>query len=378
MFGNESNNKMKLISYRILLVLLLCMSWGWLSAQTPDSTAQEEDLNFDEFDDFDFGEIEVKTYCSSKIIGISPQQLISLGYDFQGAYDASFSGVGSFEDGADVPQETYRINSTQGFRLAANIPVYSRNSLVVQLGANIWDLRYQFDQPEEQINNEVARSISENGLRTGGINTTIFKPFDETRFLLLQGSADLSGDYTLSDFQSLEYLRYSAAALFGWRKSDYLQWGVGLSRTYRVGEMNYIPVLLFNWTAKNSPWGVECLLPARAHVRYTFSPRNMLFAGFELEGQSYRINGVSETLDNQSLEIRRGEMRWRMMWQRQLTGFIWLQAQAGYRIDWSYNADTLDGGNEFFRGFFGDQEYAMLNDLMNPLYFNISINLVSP
>lgn len=366
------------MSYRILLLLLAWMSWGWLFAQAPDSTAQENDLDFGEFDDFDFGDVEVKSYCSSKIIGISPQQLISLGYDFQGSYEASFSAIGSFEDGAEVPQETYQINATQGVRLVANIPVYSRNSLVVQLGANIWDMRYQFDEPDDQINNEVARSINENGLRTAGVNTTIFKPFDETRFLLFQGSADLSGDYTLDNMQSLEYLRYSAAALFGWRKSDYFQWAVGLSRTYRVGEMNYIPVVLLNWTAKNSPWGVECLLPARAHVRYSFSPRNMLFAGFELEGQSYRINEISKTLDNQSLEIRRGEMRWRAMWQRQLSGFIWLQAQAGYRINWSYNADTLTGGDEFFRGFFGNQEYAMLNSLTNPFYANISINLVSP
>jgi hypothetical protein len=366
------------MSYRTLFFLLAWMSCGILLAQTPDTTAQEDELDFGEFDDFDFEEVDIKTFCSSKIIGISPQQLISVGYDFQGAYDASFSEIGSFADGASIPQETYRINSTQGVRIAANIPVYSRNSLVVQLGANLWDMQYQFDTPDDEINNEVARSISQNGLRTAGLNTTIFKPFDETRFLLFQGSADLSGDYTLDNIQSLGFLRYSAAALFGWRKSDYLQWAVGMSRTYRVGELNYIPVVLFNWTAKNSPWGVEALLPARAHVRYTFSPRNMLFAGFELEGQSYRINGPSESLDDQSLEIRRGEMRWRLMWQRQLSGFIWLQAQAGYRINWSYNADALSGGDEFFRGFFGDQPYAMLNDLTNPLYFNISVNLVSP
>jgi len=366
------------MSNRILLLLLLWMTSACLYAQTPDSTAQEDDFDLGEFDDFDFGEVEVKTYCSSKIIGISPQQLISIGYDFQGPYQASFSSVGSFEEGAEVAQETYQVNATQGVRLVANIPVYSRNSLVVQLGANIWDMRYQFDTPDDQINSEVARSISQNGLRTAGVNTTIFKPFNDTHFLLFQGSMDLSGDYTLNNFQSLNFLRYSAAALFGWRKSDYFQWAVGLSRTYRVGEMNYIPVVLFNWTSQNSPWGVEMLLPARAHVRYSFSARNMLFAGFELEGQSYRINHVSEGLNDQSLEIRRGEMRWRLLWQKQLAGFVWLQAQAGYRLNWSYNADTLPGGNEFFRGFFGSQEYAMLNTLTNPFYANISINLVSP
>ena len=32
----------------------------------------------------------------------------------------------------------------------------------------------------------------------------------------------------------------------------------------------------------------------------------------------------------------------------------------------------------FFRGFFGDQPYTMENTLTNPLFFNISLNLVSP
>jgi hypothetical protein len=349
-----------------------------LYAQTPDSTAQEADVDFGEFEDFDFEEVQVKTYCSSKIVGVSPQQFISLGYDVQGPYQASFSEVGSYADGEEVPQETLDLNATHGLRLQANIPVFSRNSLVVQVGANIWDLRYQFDAPIDSISNPVAKAISQNGLRTAGLNTTVFKPLNDTHFILFQGSADLSGDYTLSNFQSLRYLRYSAVGIFGWRKSDYFQWGVGASRTYRVGEMNYVPVLLLNWTSQTSKWGAEILLPARAHIRYSFNTRNMLFAGFELEGQSYRINQVSEGLSDQSLEIRRGEMRCRILWQRQLIGFIWLQAQAGYRINWSYNADTLPEGREFFRGFFGDQEYAMLNSLSNPFYANLSINLVSP
>ena len=99
--------------------------------------------------------------------------------------------------------------------------------------------------------------------------------------------------------------------------------------------------------------------------------------GMNSKGRATRINGVSETLDDQP-EIRRGEMRWRFMWQRQLAGFVWLQLQAGYRYNWGFDADVLDGGREFFRGFFGDQPYAMLNQLGNPFYANVSINLVSP
>ena len=361
-------------NYVLLLVwALLAVLPAWAQE---DTTAVEED-DWSLYDDLDFADEGAKRFCSSKITGLSPAQLISVGWDFQGPYAAAFSPIGSYQPDDAVTQEEATVNLTQGLRISANVPVISRNNLIVQLGANIWDVRYGFADADA-LTNPVARAIADNGLRTMGLNTTIFKPLNEKHFLLFQGSADLNGDYTLGNFQSLSYLRYSAAALFGWRPHDNLQWGVGLARTYRVGELNYIPVVLYNWTSTDRKWGTEILFPARAHVRRSFDARNLLFFGYELEGQSYRINAVSETLNDQSLEIRRGEMRVRLMWQRQIAGFVWLSAQAGYRINWSYDADVLPEGREFFRGFFGDQPFAMLNRLGNPLYANVSINLVSP
>jgi hypothetical protein len=141
--------------------------------------------------------------------------------------------------------------------------------------------------------------------------------------------------------------------------------------------MNYIPVFMFNYTSANRKWGTEILFPARAHYRRTFSPRSLLLAGYELEGGSYRLGSFSNA--NRSLEIRRGELRARLEYQRQLMGFVWVSAQVGWRYDWSFNADYLDNnGREFFRGFTGSQKYAMLNSLSNPLYFNIGFHLVSP
>jgi hypothetical protein len=360
--------------YRIITLLLvgsLCM--GGLRAQE-DSTAFEEEFDFSEYG---FADEAAKTFCSNKITGLSPSQFISLGYDYQGPYDMAFSPLGEYQPDAEVNRESARVMATHGIRVGANVPVFSRNSLVVQLGGRFWDTRYQFADPEA-LSNPVAQAISENGLRVLGLNTTIFKPLNDRHFVLFQGQADLNGDFDLNQFQSLRYLRYSAAALFGWRSSDYKQWGLGVARTYRVGELNYIPILMFNWTSTQSNWGTEVLFPARAHLRYTLNARSMAFFGYALQGQSYRINGVSETLDQESLEIRRGEMRWRFMWQRQLVGFIWLQVQAGWRYNWGFDADVLPEGREFFRGFFGDQPFAMLNQVGNPFYANVSINLVSP
>jgi hypothetical protein len=318
------------MSYRILFLLLAWMSCGWLFAQTPDSTAQEEDLDFGEFDDFDFEEVDVKTYCSSKIIGISPQQLISLGYDFQGPIRPAFPQSEVLKMERMYPRKP--IKSTPP-TACAWLPIFR----------SIREIAWWFSSGPiygicgTNLMNRMTRSTMRwpgRSARMACVQPGSIPPFSSP---LMKPASPFSGkcrpEWRLypQQFSVAGLPAVLRCGLVWMAEKRLLPMGGGYG-PYLPGRRDELhPGVLLNWTSKNSPWGVEALLPARAHVRYSFSPRNMLFAGFELEGQSYRINGVSETLDNQSLEIRRGEMRWRVMWQRQLSGFIWLQAQAGYR-----------------------------------------------
>jgi hypothetical protein len=374
----------------LLLGLFLLGPIEWTQAQSVDSTRTPqatEDEDFSMYDQVDFADQSARRYCSPKIEGLSPAKLISIGYDYQGGYGL---GAGTFDNKADDknwPQDSVNVLNSRGMRLGFNIPVIARTNLVWQMGANYWEQRYAI----EGLNGEpsssphpLIQSLQENGLRTLGVNTTLFKPLDDRRFLLFQGSADLNGDFSLPGLMPLKYLKYSAALIYGIRPNEKKQWGLGIARTYRVGELNYIPVFLFNWTDRSNKWGSEILFPARAHVRYTFNPRNMLFGGFELEGQSYRLwdspSMMSYNLRGEDLEIRRGEIRLRAMYEFSLKDFVWMSVQAGYRINYRYEVDRLVGGQEIYRAFglLSDAPYVMENRLGNPLYFQVSVNLVSP
>ena len=374
----------------LLLGLCLFSPMGWTQAQTVDSSRTPqatEDEDFSMYDQVDFADQSARRYCSPKIEGLSPAKLISIGYDYQGGYGL---GAGAFTNKASdyswTPDSVNVLNS-RGLRLGFNIPVVSRTNLVWQMGANYWEQRYAIEGLNGDPSNSshpLIQSLQENGLRTLGVNTTLFKPLDDRRFLLFQGSADLNGDFSLPGLMPLKYLKYSAALIYGIRPNEKKQWGLGIARTYRVGELNYIPVFLFNWTDRSNKWGSEILFPARAHVRYTFNPRNMLFGGFELEGQSYRLwdspSLMSYNLRGEDLEIRRGEIRLRAMYEFSLKDFVWMSVQAGYRINYRYEVDRLVGGQEIYRAFglLSDAPYVMENRLGNPLYFQVSLNLVSP
>ena len=374
----------------LLLGLCLFSPMGWTQAQTVDSSRTPqatEDEDFSMYDQVDFADQSARRYCSPKIEGLSPAKLISIGYDYQGGYGLGAGAFGNKDNEKVWPQDSVNVLNSRGLRLGFNIPVVSRTNLVWQMGANYWEQRYAIEGLNGEPSNSshpLIQSLQENGLRTLGVNTTLFKPLDDRRFLLFQGSADLNGDFSLPGLMPLKYLKYSAALIYGIRPNEKKQWGLGIARTYRVGELNYIPVFLFNWTDRSNKWGSEILFPARAHVRYTFNPRNMLFGGFELEGQSYRLwdspSLMSYNLRGEDLEIRRGEIRLRAMYEFSLKDFVWMSVQAGYRINYRYEVDRLEGGQEIYRAFglLSDAPYVMENRLGNPLYFQVSLNLVSP
>ncbi len=350
-----------------------------------DSAAAEED--YSQYDNLDFAAEGAKRFCSPKIEGLSPAKLISIGYDYQFGYSIDADSLKRMfpSDGkSNLHPQKAQILRSEGVRLAANIPVISKTNLVWQMGANYWEQRYTFAKPDT-LTNPLLLALNENALRTAGLNTTLFKPLNDKQFLLFQGSADYSGDYTLKNLMPLQYLKYSAALIWGKRPHEKKQWGIGIARTYRVGELNYIPVVLFNYTDVANKWGSEILFPARAHVRRTINSRNMVFAGYELEGQSYRLwndalPGSAANLNKEDLEIRRGEIRLRLVYEFSVRNFIWMSIQAGYRINYRFDVDRLASGKEIYRafGFASKEPYVMLNELGNPFYVNVSINLVSP
>ena len=352
-------------------------------AQTEtESTDSYDDIDWSLYDDLGFEDESIKRYANAKIEGLSPAKLISFGYDFQSPYSIT-AGDMTLVDGSTIAGgEALQVNSTAGIRAGFNLPVVSQTNLVWQMGANYWNTSYNYAEAPTSADNPLHQTLSENGLRTSGINTTVYKPLDEEQFILFQGSADMSGTYGTS-LMPAKYLKYSAAVLWGKRPTEKKQWAVGVARTYRVGELNYIPVILYNKTSANNKWGTEALFPARVHVRRTINPRNMVFLGYELQGQSFRMyeNLPGFDIRDEDLEIRRGEIRLRAVYEFSLKNFIWMSVQAGYRINYRYDVDRLASGPDIYRAFGlidGTPAYAQMNGLTNPFYVNVSVNLVSP
>jgi hypothetical protein len=309
-----------------------------------------------------FGDAEgVKRYCTQKVINQLPQRIVSLGYEYQGGF--TMPGVRASSTSAVV--QDFTINQVSSIKAQINIPIISNTKIIWQLGANYWASRFNVDNPS---NNSFAQTLDSKALTTTGINSTIFKPLNEKNFLIVQASADMNGLFQRFSDISSEAITVSGTIIYGWKTSDRNMIGTGISRTYRAGQILHVPVLFWN-RSFNDQWGMELLLPARGHVKYNFSTSNILQLGFELEGNQFLMNLPNS--QNGKVFIQRGELKPRVAWDRKITGFLWMSAQAGFRYNWRFDVMNQYNAREESQRYFSSK-------LGNPFYFNLSLNFVSP
>ena len=337
---------------RLTLTLICLLSSLWVFSQT-DTT---ENFDYSNFGDAD----GVKRFCTQKVLNQTPQRIISLGFEQYGAFE--MPGVSFLTRQAPAQ---ININQVNAIRAQVNVPVISTNKLIWQMGVNYWSSKFNVANPNV---NEFASALSNNALLTAGLNTTVFKPLNEKNFLIFQASVDVNGLFeNVNDIQN-KAMTASGTIIYGWKTSEKNMIGAGLARTYRAGRLLHVPVLFWNKTF-NDKWGMELLLPARGFVRYNFSTTSMLQAGFELEGNQFLVR-LPQTLSINTY-IQRGEVKPRIMWDKKLTGFLWLNAQAGLRYNYRFDVvnryDAMEESQRFFS-----------SNLGNPLFFNFSLNFVSP
>ncbi len=333
-----------------LVILLGFFVVGKLSvAQTDSLAASSNTFNFSDVDDK-----PIKRYCTQKVLNQSANRFISIGYEYQGAHD--------FKASPSPRDETQRYDNARGLRLGLFTPIVSKNSLIINLAANYW--RTNYDGPNYLFPYPLYQSLNNNGLHSAGLSATVFKPLNEKKFLLFQVIADANWQSRSGSSIPKNAMTYSASAIYGFKPTENLMWGLGVSRTYRLGRPIIIPVLLYNQTF-NDQWGIESVFPAKVAVRRNINKKSMLFAGYELEGNQYALNYESMA----PTFLQRGEIKTKLTYERSLFGFWWLSIQTGLRVNGRFNVvDRYNGAKS---------NEIVTTTLGNTFFFNVSLNLVS-
>jgi hypothetical protein len=346
-----------------------------LSASVKAQTDSSDTGNDFDFSDFELASPAEKAFCTNKVLGQTPTSLLGIFYNFQGSHELNSENFDGQLNGSTKIQSAHEVS------LIGNFPLLSRNNILINLNAIYQEQRYSVTSSESD--NPFNQTIENDVLRRSALIFTLFKPLNDRTFLLGQLGTELNGNYSAENMNFANPL-ISAALIYGWKPSDRLMYGFGVSRTYLGGALNYFPVVYYYHTFTGEKWGIEALLPSRAMIRYRFNSQKIISAGFNILGASYGITNFNESprntsipslLDAQDVQLRRSGIRAGFRYQQALSGFIWLSVEAGYRINYSYNVDE---GGDFLRLIGSDDPFLMENELTNPVYFTIGLSYVSP
>ncbi|MBX7243403.1 MAG: hypothetical protein K1X92_16810 [Bacteroidia bacterium] len=345
-------------------------------AQT-DTTAVEED--YSAYENMTVQEGSIKTYCTQKVLGQAPARLIGVGYEHQFGHDLT-TGL---ETESATDDENYRFQSASVFRAEANFPVISRNSFIFSLGGIYTQTSYNFKENVSEVSHPLVRTLDASALRNFQVNATLFKPLNAKTFILAQVLGEYAGNWKASSLQPFGRTKYSAIGVIGRKPNDRKMWGLGIARTFRAGELNYIPLIMFNYSSPNLKSGTEILFPAYAYYRYNLSAQSILRVGMELEGTSFNLRNVSDVTIlpvQHPLELRRSEIKLKAMWDVPLKNFWRTQIALGYRIMYRYNVDQEVNGKEMLRlfGILSDAPYFFENKVGSAVTAGVIFNLVSP
>ncbi|WP_210463242.1 DUF6268 family outer membrane beta-barrel protein [Rufibacter roseolus] len=255
------------------------------------------------------------------------------------------------------------------FEFKAYAPLVNNPHFKLVLGGSYFLEEFNYKEPETQ-QYPLYQRLEDKNLRSLDGQLVMLKPLNYKNYIIFRVKGELNGDYGKHDNVSFtRYLRTSMEAIYGWKKSRYLSYGLGVQLGYAFGRQTIYPAFLYNRTF-NDKWGVEALFPANVTFRRNFSEKSLLYLGYRIDGSTYNININTEPFNQyETVELRKSEIKARLRWDREIYDFIWFGLETGYR--YNHKFDLYDGRAR-------TANPLIETHIKDAVFFNVELFLVPP
>ena len=319
------------------------------------------------------GKTDKQRFANPSVLGMGPSKGLIVRYERLPRFNvASTAQVVGYKNYAGEVDKNARL-SIKGYSPAWNHP-----HLKVIVGLSYEREEFKFVGPATDY--ELYSNIENKGLKSTAVQVVVLRPVDDVHWYLARVKGELAGDYNSDELSTTDYSRFSAEAIYGWKRSPNFSWGLGFQYGYTFGRLSLYPALLYNRTF-NPRWGVEALFPARVTLRYNASPNSIFYTGYSVEGYNYilklrnsleRLNPDGTPVPGKArlntLELRETEVKFRLRWEHELLSFLWVGAETGYRYNYAFDAfdRTNNDREKIIDSKFNGAPYASLELFLTP------------
>lgn len=274
--------------------------------------------------------------CRPGVNHKSPGKGAAIGYTFNPEFSMRAPSADS--------EQKQEVESNHRFGGKIKIPLVNRDNVKFMLGFKYGVEKYNFEDIDPE-NDRLFQHLNNTLLRKSEAAAYLVLPINEKHYTSFRFSAGYQGDY--QGFVSLaeRYVVYRAAGIFGVKKNENLEYGLGLMVSKNIRRTSVLPFGFINYTI-NDKWGIEAAVPANMKVRRNFAEGKMMLFGLEYSSQNYALNvpqanssGTGEALNN-LYHYRRGFVQMSAAYLHQTSDWAWLEFKLGYAID--LNSDARD------------------------------------
>ena len=239
----------------------------------------------------------------------------------------------------------YKVNSLSRLRLRLKIPVIIRPKTKFLIGADHFREQYQlnFIQPAfaQQLN-----LIDGTTLKSSRATAYLLQSIGERNYLGLQARFAFNGDYNGVVDTDAYYRQIRISAIWGIKKREDLEWGIGLFYNNNFTREIVLPFLLYNRTY-NERWGLEAAFPVSILMRYNFTPRSLLLFGPEFSSAAYALRGT-QGLPEEEYFFRHTELNFGAKYEREIAPWVWANIHGGLQINFDSEYQKATNSSELF------------------------------
>jgi len=229
--------------------------------------------------------------------------------------------------------------------LRLKIPVIIKPKTKFLIGLDHFQEQYKlnFIQP---VFAKQLKLIDGTTLKSSRATIYLLQSVGESNYLGLHARMTYSGNYSGILNTDPYYQQTRISVIWGVKKRDDLEWGIGLNYSDNYSRKIILPFFLYNRTF-NERWGLESAFPVSILMRYNFNPRSLLLFGPEFSSASYALRGESN-LPEDDYFFRHTELQFGAKYERQIAPWIWANIHGGVQVNFDSRYERTLDTNDLF------------------------------
>ncbi len=305
-------------------------------------------------EDINLSTLNVKCFCKPGVLNKSRSRGLDL------SFGHLLGEILEEEEGFPFQDQPSELKNVQDIKASLKIPVLNKEGLKLLVGYFFKSEKYNFDIINSDYETILNR-LDNQFLKSTGLELLLSKSIDEKFYASFRYRRLSNGDFSgLMSFDE-KYAIDNATLIFGIKKNEQEEWGIGLNYSSGFRNSALLPFLIYNKTF-NDKWGLESAFPAVVLARYNISSEAILLGGVKFQSRSYAF----ETNDFFDYNMNHSELRFSVTLEKQIKDWMWFDITVGFQKNFSTDFEFPNDDTQNFQVELSDSPYFKVGFFLSP------------